>query len=125
MTSFSALKQLLRHRLADILRREHSADSQLYLYRTGDCYVTFERSAHLLASLCPECQTVPFYVPDTPFPMVLSSIPADHLPRLRSYARCTRSGSDYLSYTPLQQPTVSYDDWHREQVKVVAGGQAN
>ncbi len=102
MNSFSALKQLLQHHLADILRRERGSESRIYLYQTGDCYVSFERSAHLLAHLCPECQTVPFYVPDTPFPMVLSSIPTDHLPRLRQVARCTRSGSDYLSYVPLR-----------------------
>ena len=47
-----ALKELIERKIRGILRKEHLNSCHIHLYRTGNYWATFEKSAYLLHSHC-------------------------------------------------------------------------
>ena len=69
-----ALKELIERNIRGILRKEHLNSSHIHLYRTGNYWATFEKSAYLLHSHCRNLWIFPVKVADVTNPIVMASI---------------------------------------------------
>lgn len=74
-----ALKELIERKIRGILRKEHLNSCHIHLYRTGNYWATFEKSAYLLHSHCRNLWIFPVKVADIPCPIVMASIGSEQL----------------------------------------------
>lgn len=73
-SSVVELIELINGHIPDILFMEASNLSQIYLYRTDDYWVAFERSAFLLCRAYADSIITPMKVANAPTPIVMASV---------------------------------------------------
>ena len=69
-----ALGKLMENHLTDILFNESTNGDYIHLYRAGDCWVAFERSAFNLCRIYSKSVVNAMKVFIAPFPIVLASV---------------------------------------------------
>ena len=108
-----ALKELIERNIRGILRKEHLNSSHIHLYRTGNYWATFEKSAYLLHSHCRNVWVFPIKVADISNPIVMASIECERLDAIARTWDCRLDGDSarvYKSRMTVDAPI--YQAWH-------------
>lgn len=111
---FDQLALLFSKEQRNILRRELHNENKVHLYRLGDYWVAFEKSAYLLEqiSLTDTDPTV-IYMKEHPFPMLMTTIN-----NYRANGLCRRQRNnghtDYLQINSGKIDLESYNEWYRD-----------
>lgn len=111
------LMSLLENGLQGIMRREAGNETSAILYRTGDYWAAFERSAYQLKRLYPCCTTYPMLVATIPYPIVIATLPLAELDAAADM-------HPEEEHTVIPAPKISigkYAAWHRRKEQALAG----
>ena len=112
-----ALKELIERNIRGILRKEHLNSCHIHLYRTGNYWAAFEKSAYLLHSHCRNLWVFPIKVADVTNPIVMASIEHAQLEAVAKAWDCLLDGDSvrvYKSWMTVDAPT--YQAWHDKEV---------
>ena len=115
-----ALKELIERNIRGILRKEHLNSSHIHLYRTGNYWATFEKSAYLLHSHCRNVWVFPIKVADISNPIVMASIEHAQLEVVAKAWDCLLDGDStrvYKSRMTVDAP--AYQAWHEKEVEEI------
>lgn len=115
-----ALKELIERKIRGILRKEHLNSCHIHLYRTGNYWATFEKSAYLLHSHCRNLWVFPIKVADVTNPIVMASIECERLDAIARTWDCLLDGDStrvYKSRMTVDAPT--YQAWHVKEVEEI------
>lgn len=117
------LFNLIKGHMPDILFMEAGNLSNIYLYRTDDYWVAFERSAFNLCRAYSGSIITPMKVANAPFPIVMASVVSkDVLPATRNLS-CLRRTEKLRVYDAkkLSGSDASFSKWHNQKVKNIVG----
>ena len=108
-----ALGKLMENHLADILFNESSNGDYIHLYRAGDCWVAFERSAFNLYRCYSKAVINAMKVFIAPFPIVLASVEDREIPLIVDDMECTKRNLVERIYK-MKKPSDSklFQQWH-------------
>ena len=111
---FEQLTSLFRREQRNILRRELHNENKVHLYRLGDYWVAFEKSAYLLEQISlTDADPTVIYMQEHPFPMLMTTI-NNH--RANGLCRHRISGSRQPNYLQIHSgkiDTALYNEWYR------------
>ena len=115
-----ALKELIERNIRGILRKEHLNSCHIHLYRTGNYWATFEKSAYLLHRYCRNLWVFPIKVADISNPIVMASIECERLDAIARTWDCLLDGDSarvYKSRMTVDAPI--YQAWHEKEVEEI------
>ena len=115
-----ALKELIERKIRGILRKEHLNSYHIHLYRTGNYWATFEKSAYLLHSHYRNLWIFPVKVADVTNPIVMASIEHAQLEVVAKAWDCLLDGDQarvYKSRMTVDAP--AYQAWHEKEVEEI------
>lgn len=119
---FSLLNTLLTTRLAELMHREADNRTSVHLYRVGDYWAAFERSAYQLSRFDSGVMLTPMQLNNFPFPIVMACVHTDEWPRIARHFTVAQSTDDYrhLVTSSVLSPW-SYGRWHSREVNDLIG----
>ena len=111
-----ALKELIERNIRGILRKEHLNSCHIHLYRTGNYWVAFEKSAYLLHSHCRNLWIFPIKVADVTNPIVMANI--EHA-QLEAVAKAWDCLLDEVYKSRMTVDAPAYQAWHEKEVEEI------
>ena len=118
-SSVVELIELINGHIPDILFMEASNLSQIYLYRTDDYWVAFERSAFLLCRAYADSIITPMKVANAPTPIAMASVKVKNMLEATRNLHCLRDTEKLRIYDArnLSCNNASFSRWHNWKVK--------
>lgn len=108
-----ALGKLMENHLTDILFNESTNGDYIHLYRAGDCWVAFERSAFNLCRIYSKSVVNAMKVFIAPFPIVLASVEDREIPLIVDGMECTkRTLVERIYRTKNPSDSKLFQRWH-------------
>lgn len=116
------LFNLMKGHMSDILFRESGNRSCIYLYRTDDYWVAFERSAFNLCRSFAGTIVTPMKVANVPFPIVMASVVSKDVLSATRNLNCLRRTEKLRVYDAkaFSGSNVSFSRWHNQKVRSIA-----
>ena len=111
-----ALKELIERNIRGILRKEHLNSCHIHLYRTGNYWATFEKSAYLLHNHCRNLWIFPIKVADVTNPIVMANI--EHA-QLEAVAKAWDCLLDEVYKSRMTVDAPAYQAWHEKEVEEI------
>lgn len=117
-----ALGKLMENHLSDILFNESANRDCIHLYRVGDCWVAFERSAFNLCRIYSKAVVNALKVFIAPFPIVLASVDDIEMPSAVGDMECTKRTLAERIYK-VREPSDSklFQKWHYQNTVAFHG----
>lgn len=114
------LIELLRGNLDSIISCEDANDGRVYLYRTGDYWAAFGRSAFLLSSAFDGLAVVtPLKIKGQRVPLIMASVENRLLEATVGHLSCSMSGHDVTVYVAGDGiDDAAYNVWCHKSVKL-------
>ena len=120
------LMDLIKNRIDEILMRESTNHSGIYLYRTGDYWVAFEKSAYRLEAVCRDVSVMPVKIARIPAPFLMTSIEGKRLQALAGRWECAGSKPAEKFYeVPGTVDATAYRAWHDRKSEPVTRAMKN
>lgn len=111
-----ALKELIERKIRGILRKEYLNSCHIHLYRTGNYWATFEKSAYLLHNHCRNLWVFPVKVADVTNPIVMANI--EHA-QLEAVAKAWDCLLDEVYKSRMTVDAPAYQAWHEKEVEEI------
>lgn len=105
------LMALISTRIVEIMRREAENESSAILYRTGNYWTAFERSAYQIKHIYPNCMTYPVAVASLSHPVIIASLPCEEL---GGALDCVFPDCQQVVISASQVDIGKYVVWHKE-----------
>ena len=110
------LMDLIKGHIDEILLKERSNTSDLYLYCTGAYWVAFEKSAYWLTRICRDISVMPLKIAWLPAPFVMASVEEIRLPVIVKKLECLTDGKLRKIYRMRQAVDhKAYQTWHEKK----------
>lgn len=111
------LKELIERKIREILRKEYLNRCHIHLYRTGNYWATFEKSAYLLHRYCRNVWIFPIKVANVPSPIVMASIGSEQLETAAKVWDCLLDRDSKRVYkSRMVVDNQTYQVWHEKEV---------
>lgn len=118
-TSVVELFNLIKGHMPDILYTEAGNLSNIYLYRTDDYWVAFERSAFFLCRAYADSIITPMKVANAPTPIIMASVKVKNILEATHNLHCLRRTEKLWVYDARKFScnNASFSRWHNRKVK--------
>ena len=112
--SKNGFAQLLAVRLEDIVWREQMNRNMIHLYRIGNMWLAFDKSAYFMWQATP-CEPMGLRLDIAPFSVIIVDIETVSLPMLYRKFIVKEDAADYKSFFTAFSLGL-YEDWRRQNI---------
>lgn len=109
---------VLETRLPEIIGGEATNTSTIHLYRTGNFWVAFEKSAYLLTQSAIAYDTSAMQLPSHPTPIVMAYTDDITITILLQKHTLLKSDNNYTAIATSPISAELYKEWHTEEIEL-------
>ena len=117
MSFIDTFNQFLTNRWKEVVNVEEANTHALHLYRMGDYWVAFEKSAYLVNKYIDDLDISSINFPTYPFPVIFLCITDFQLSLLRRSLVTTTRTEDYVELNTTPIVPAHYSQWHYDEVQ--------